>query len=126
MKSEDEIKRAKIPSRSDLPTHYHPCGSILMVIPLPDIYQVGNITLPDRARITLTEGHIVETGPINKGEFEVGDCITWADQSEWRMEVDGIKFVLVEPANVIMKIPKAELLAQIEKEKLALPNIKLK
>ncbi len=105
----DAEKRLRIPKRSDLKTKYHPANDLMMVIPLPEIRSVGGIILPDRAQITLNEGHVVEMGPKAGDQFGIGDCITWDQQSEYRLDVDGVKFILVRPNAIIMGIPKKEL-----------------
>lgn len=111
--NEDQLKREKIPSRADLPTKYHPCANLLMVIPLADIKQVGNIILPERAAIQLNEGHIVEKGPMCSDGYDlnVGDCVCWDVQSEIRMNVDGVPFILVRESSITMKIPRTELVS---------------
>lgn len=104
-KSEEQKAREAVPHRSDLPTLYQPCKQLLMVIPLPCIKNVGSIILPDRATITLNEGHIVQKGPLCSDQFTEGECVTWDAQSEYRMEIEGVKFILVAEPNIIMKIP---------------------
>lgn len=108
-KSEDQLLREKIPSRADLPTQYHPETNLLMVLPLKEIDKIGAIYLPNSARIQLNEGHIVEAGPLADPRYRVSDCVTWNEQSEYRMEVDGVKFVLVSSDAIIMRIPREEL-----------------
>lgn len=108
--SREDLLRAAVPVRSDLPTKYHPVKNYLMVIPLPDQGQSeGGLVLPDRSRITYNEGHIVEKGRLCSNQFNVGDCITWNQSGEYRLEIEGVKFVLLEEANVLLFIPKAEL-----------------
>lgn len=109
VKHPDQIKRETIPSRADIPTAFHPCHDLFMVVPVPDITKVGTIFLPDRASITLNEGHIVEKGPLCSERFDVGDCVTWDTNSEYRMEVDGVKFILVRESVINMRIPRKEL-----------------
>lgn len=113
----DAEKRVEIPSRADLKTQYHPMNDLMMIVPLPEIKTVGGIILPDRAQITLNEGHIVELGPKSGDQFGVGDCVTWDQQSEYRLDVDGVKFILVRPSAIIMRIPHAELVKQQPKKK---------
>lgn len=108
-KSEDQIARENIPSRADLPTDYEPERNFLMVVPLPTIKQIGSLILPESSQLTLNEGHIVAKGCETKERYEVGDCITWESNSEYRMEVDGVKFTLVADNCVIMRIPKCKL-----------------
>lgn len=109
MKHSDQIVREKIPSRTDLPTAYHPLHDLLMVIPIPDINKVGSIILPDRATIVLNEGHVIEKGPRCGDQIGVGDCITWDSNSEYRMNVDGTPFILVRESCVTMYISRKEL-----------------
>lgn len=105
----DDEKRNIIPKRSDLPTRYHPVGNNLMVIPLPDIERVGELVLPERARYVLNEGHIIEVGPSCREKWDVGDCVTWEVNSEYRFDIEGSKFVLISEGSVQMRIPVSEL-----------------
>lgn len=109
MKHSDQIAREKIPLRSDLPTAYHPYHDLLMVIPIPDINQVGSIILPSKHSIKLNEGHIVEKGPRCSEQLGVGDCICWDVNSEYRMNVDDVPFINVRESCVTMYIPRKEL-----------------
>lgn len=109
MKHSDQIAREKIPLRSDLPTAYHPLHDLLMVIPIPDIGQIGSIILPSKHTIQLNEGHVVEKGPRCGEQIGIGDCITWDSNSEYRMNVDGTPFILVRESCVTMNIPQREL-----------------
>lgn len=105
----DQQKRQRIPTIADVPSLYRPCLNLLMVVPLADIEKVGGIIIPDTARKQLNEGHIVAMGPLCGAKLEVGDCITWDEHSENRMNVDGFNFILVNESQVAMRIPKAEL-----------------
>lgn len=105
----DQAARQVVPERKDVPTQYHPCQDLIMVIPLPTITKVGTIILPESSVINLNEGHIVEKGPRCSDQFEVGDCITWDTNSEYRMKVDGTPFILVRESVISMRIPLAEL-----------------
>lgn len=80
-----------------------------MVKPLPDIEMVGGIIVPHTARVQLNEGHILAMGPLCQSKLEVGDCVTWDEHAENRMEADGVKFVLVNESQIAMRIPRAEL-----------------
>jgi len=108
-KSEDQKKREIIPTRDSLKTQYHPLSQLLMVVPIPGITKVGNIILPEKSTIQMNEGHIVEKGPKCTENVQVGDCVTWDQNSEYRLDVDGVKFVLVNESSCTMRIPLAEL-----------------
>lgn len=107
--AEDKAAREKVPERGDVPTKYHPCQDLLMVVPLPTITKVGSIILPQSSVINLNEGHIIEKGPRCSDQFTVGDCITWDVNSEFRMKVDDVAFILVRESVISMKIPHSEL-----------------
>lgn len=105
----DAEQREIVPTRADVPTKYHPSNDLMMIVPLPNVTKVGNIILPDKVQIVLNEGHVVEKGPKSGDQFEIGDCVTWDQQSEYRLDIDGVKFVLVRPNAIIMRIPVADL-----------------
>lgn len=121
--TEDQIKRVKIPNRSDLKTDYHPRGNFVMILPLPDITQIGQILLPNRSTIRLNEGHVLEVGPMAQDAgLKPGDCVTWDLNTENRMDVDGVPFLLVADSCILMVIPRAELEAlQAAEDKLPKP-----
>lgn len=108
--------RKKIPSIDDVPTKYRPLHGLLMVIPLPAIDKIGQIVLPDRSQIILNEGHVVARGPSCTKQIEIGDCITWEKQTETRMSIDNVDFILVNEATVIMKIPSESLKGEDQAE----------
>lgn len=112
----DQEKREVIPTRESLPSMFHPCHNLLMCIPVPGITKIGTIILPDTATITLNEGHVVEKGPLCSEHIGIGDCVTWDVQSEYRLEVDGVKFILVKENCITMVIPRAELEAAAAKK----------
>lgn len=105
IKKTDEQKRKEIPRRESIPTLYSPVGAYLMLVPLPDVDQVGHIIIPNAAQRPMNEGHLIEKGPMAPEEFEIGDCLTWDANSEMRMNIDGHKFVLVGPQNILMRVP---------------------
>lgn len=117
MKNKDQEAREIVPSRSDLPTAYHPCHNFLMVVPLPTITTIGTIILPEQSEIRLNEGHIVEKGPLCTDNMNVGDCVTWDAQSEYRMRIDDVPFILVKESSITMFIPVKELLPLTEGSK---------
>lgn len=80
-----------------------------MVVPLPEIEKRGGIIIPQVARKQLNEGHIIALGPLCQAKLEEGDCITWDEHAESLLDIDGVKFVLVNESQVCMRIPKAEL-----------------
>ena len=108
-KDPDQIAREKIPTRADVPTQYDPEQNLLMVKVLDSISQVGTILIPDTARVQLCEGHIVAVGPAANKRFSEGDCVTWGQNAEYRMEVDGVKFAIVPDTAVILRIPRERL-----------------
>lgn len=105
----EQVKREQIPTIDDVPTLYRPLKSLLMVIPLPDIKQVGHIIIPERANLTMNEGHVVAKGPECQLDIDIGDCVTWDGQTENQMSIDGVRFLLVAEACCIMKITKEDL-----------------
>lgn len=109
IKTKDDLEREQIPSRDSLPTLYQPCGNLLMCIPLRTPEKIGSIVIPGMAQKPLSEGHIVEKGPLCSDNFAVGDCIVWDENSEYKMNVDGVRFVLVGEPNITLKIPVEKL-----------------
>jgi co-chaperonin GroES (HSP10) len=114
----DELVRNVIPTRQDIPTRYHPCGRYLMVKKLNEISKVGLIELPDRHRIQLDEGHIVESGPQCVASYGQGDCVFWNMHTDISMEIDGVRFSILHEDQVIMRIPADELRAAAERGEL--------
>lgn len=108
VKSKDQIKREKIPTIADVPTLYRPLKNMMIVIPLPEIDKVGNIIIPEKARVTMNEGHVVALGPQVK-EIEIGDCITWDETADNKMIIDGVEFALISEASCAMVIKKSSL-----------------
>lgn len=114
---EDQIKREKIPTIADVPTLYRPRKNMLMVVPLPEMEMFGGIIVPSGMRLAMNEGHVIAVGPDVQKDIQVGDCVTWDENTENRMEVDGIKFLLVSELVCIMSIPHEELKkAALERE----------
>lgn len=108
-KDHEQKQREQIPTISEIPTAYRPLKNLLMVIPLPDIEKIGSIILPNRSTLTMNEGHVVALGPESKSGIEVGDCVVWDENTENKMEIDGVKFLLVADVCCILRIPKADL-----------------
>ena len=91
-------------------TSYQPTGTFLMVDADPDITQVGGILLPNQSRIQMNEGTVRKVGTHAKGSegevlFVPGDRVCWDENSEYRMDIDGDKFVLVNAERILLKIP---------------------
>jgi co-chaperonin GroES (HSP10) len=112
-KDPDQIARENIPTRADVPTQYDPEQNLLMIKVLDSISQVGSILIPETARVQLCEGHIVAVGPAANKRFSEGDCVTWGKNAEYRMEVDGVKFVIVPDTAILMRIPREQLATNI-------------
>lgn len=113
----DEELRERIPTREQCPTLYRPLGGLVMITPLPSLEKIGSIIIPNRAQQQAMEGHIIELGtdiPAQLG-LEVGDAVTWSQHHEFRMDIDGVKFVLVPHSAIIMIIKKATLEAAAAK-----------
>ena len=97
-------------------TQYNPTGTLLMIQPFPDIdVTAGGIILPNQSRIQMNEGHILKVGSHAKGPnsetlFNPGDKVCWDENSEYRLDVDGDKFVLVNAERVLLHIPANPLL----------------
>ena len=95
-------------------TEYLPTGDFLIVDPLLDIdVTAGGIILPNQSRIQMNEGHVRKVGSHAKGSngetiFSPGDKVCWDENSEYRMDVDGDKFVLVNAGRILLKIPAIE------------------
>lgn len=102
---EDQLNREKVPTLEDVPTLYRPTKNYLMIVPLPTIGKVGSIIIPDRVQVALNEGHIVAKGPRCTDEVGIGDCVTWDSSQEFRMEIDGVKFLVLSEGEVCMSIP---------------------
>lgn len=100
--------RQNISALSDLETLYRPFSTQLMVIPLPDQEMIGSLHLPKTHQRLLYEGHIVAIGPKAEDRgLSLGDCVCWESGTEWRFEDDkGTKFTLINPENILMRIPK--------------------
>lgn len=114
---EDQLKREKIATIADVPTLYRPRKNMLMVIPLPEMEMFGGIYVPSGTRLAMNEGHVIAVGPDVTPDIRVGDCVTWDENTENRMEVDGIKFLLVSELVCVMSIPHEELeKAALERE----------
>jgi co-chaperonin GroES (HSP10) len=108
--SREDLMRASIPTIDTCPTLYRPTKNILMIVPLPDQGRSeGGLILPDRARITYNEGHIVAMGPTCILKWDLGDCVTWPQHEETKVEIEGYKFVLITETGIFMRIPKAAL-----------------
>lgn len=108
----DQLKRESIPQHSDLGTDYEPLGNYLMVIPIPDPEKIGEIILPERAKIQQCEGHIVAVGEGVPTRYEVGDFVTWGMHHEIRMSTESEKtFCCVPYTAAILIIKKAKLVA---------------
>lgn len=105
----EQLQREKIPTIEEVPTQYRPLKNLLMVVPLPDIEKVGQIFIPQRSTLTMNEGHVVAIGPECGKGIEVGDCVTWDENTENKMVIDGVKFLLVADVCCVMRIPKADL-----------------
>lgn len=104
--SREDLQRLQIPKRSDVPTMYGPVGDYLMVVPLPDQNVTdGGLVLPDRHVVRYNEGHIVEMGPRCTLEFQIGDCVTWNQNTEYALSIENVKFILVREVNIFMRIP---------------------
>ena len=92
-------------------TLYNPTGTLIMVDPLPDIdVTAGGIILPNQSRIQMNEGIIRKVGSHAKGSqgetlFVPGDKVCWDENSEYRMDVNGDKFVLVNAERILLRIP---------------------
>lgn len=109
-KHPDEEKRNKIPLIENLATRYRPVGNYLMIVPLPDLEKIGRIHLPQTARMTYNEGHIVAVGQTVPVHFEIGDCVSWSEHTEVGVEADDkTKFCLVQAQNIILQIKRADL-----------------
>lgn len=106
---EDQIKRERIPTIADVPTLYRPRKNMLMIVPLPEMESFGGIFIPSGARLAMNEGHVVAVGPDVTPDIRVGDCVTWDENTENRMEIDGIKFLLISELVCVMSIPHEEL-----------------
>lgn len=113
-KSKEDHLREVIPSIQDVPTLYRPVRDFVMVVPLPDQSKVGEIILPDRSHVVYNEGHVVALGPNCSPNIRIGDCIFWSQHSEYQMQIEKSKFVLLQENNVLMKISAQELQAGTE------------
>lgn len=122
-KHADQLAREKVPSRADLPTKYHPLTNLLMVIPIPSLDKIGSLYLPEKSRIVMNEGHVIEKGPLCTESISVGDCITWDQNSEYRLDIDGVKFVLVKESSVTMHIHHDELINVEDPDQLQLQQV---
>ena len=81
-------------------------GNLLMIIPLPNITNVGGLILPDAHQIVLNEGHVVAAGPrCLPDQFQIGDCVIWDKHTETRFKSEGREFVIVNESLIVMKIP---------------------
>lgn len=120
-KSHDQVAREKIPSINDLNTMYRPVGTFLMCIPLPAQESVGSILLPDAVqasrKMQMNEGHIVAMGEKADPEFKVGDCVTWGLHTEFKLQTEDCDpFVLVQGANIILRIPHEKLIEKTKEQ----------
>lgn len=108
--SREDIMRAQVKTRAQIPTAYHPNLNHLMVIPLDeqDVSE-GGIHLPNQSRIVYNEGHVVERGPQCVGKIMPGDCTMWNPHTQVVMNIEGVRFILVPETQILMYIPKHEL-----------------
>lgn len=122
-KHPDQIKREKIPTRSALTTLYQPCMDLLMIIPIPDITQVGKIILPNKSHVQANEGHVIAKGPLCSDNIKVGACVLWDEHSEMRYSTDddSMKFVTVRESSIALCIQPEDLHASAGRRA---PNIK--
>lgn len=114
--SREDMLRMTIPTIEGCPTLYRPVQNFLMILPLPDQGKSeGGIILPDRSRITYSEGHIIAKGPtcVLSG-FELGTCVTWPQHQEYKVSIEGYTFVLIGEGVVLMAIPREVLQAQAD------------
>lgn len=106
----EDILRAAIPKREDVPTLYEPVQDYFMIVPLPEQTATGGgLLLPDRHTIVYNEGHIVQKGPLCSKLYDIGDCVTWNQHSEFKVAADDVPFVLLKEGAVLMRIPRAKL-----------------
>lgn len=120
---EDQVKREKIPTIDSVPTMYRPRKNMLMVVPLPEMESFGGIIIPNGMRLAMNEGHVIAVGPDVPKDVRVGDCVTWDENTENRMEIDGIKFVLVSELVCVMSIPREELTKAAEERAAKVANL---
>jgi co-chaperonin GroES (HSP10) len=110
---EKPARRAK---KSDLKTKYCPRGTLVQIIPFAPPTSIGSIILPPRSQVaSVNEGTVIDIGDeVPTSNLGIGDTVTWDENTEYRMDVDGERFVLTNHQNIIMRIPVADLPPDVE------------
>lgn len=87
---------------------YLPLGTLVMIVPLPNITSISGLHLPEAHQIVLNEGHVVAKGSLCTDTIGIGDCVVWGKHMETRWKTEK-EFVTVNEQNIVMKIPRATL-----------------
>lgn len=82
---------------------YNPAKNYFLVKPeMESEKSEGGIIIPEQARHMLNEGEVLKCGPECGSDIVPGMFITWAGNSEYKLDIEGATVIAVQESNVIL------------------------